>query len=320
MDNIHPNVAILMATFNGEDFLDKQLTSILNQTYKNFKIYISDDCSTDNSVNIIEYYKKNYPNKIELLINRATLGFIKNFESLLSHCTEEYIALSDQDDIWESDNLQIKMQEMQELEIVYERKAILVHSDLSMIDKHDAQIYNSYFAYRKYALNNEHDLGHILGPSGVMGNTLLMNKALKELVLPFDENIDTHDYWIAVQAELFGLRKTISQQLVQYRIHDKNISNSSAEIYKKSNFLKLFTRDIRLPNLETKRKLFLPLLLLKVSDTKDKIIMQAYIDYLRFKKNRFIIYFELIQYSLVKRDFVFRVKLLFKILFTNRYE
>ena len=308
-----------MATCNGETFLEEQLLSILNQTYQNFQITISDDCSSDGTVAIIKEYQQKYPQRITLLENNIRVGVVKNFESLLENCIADYIAFCDQDDIWEFDKLQKEMEVMLQLEATIDQKACLVHSDLLMIDDHNNLIRPSYFSFRGYRLKDKKDLGHILGPSGVMGNTLLINKALRDIVLPFPDTLDVHDYWIGVCAELFGYRKTLHEPLVRYRIHGNNTSNSFSSLNKKSTFLKFFSRDIKLPNLETKRKIFLHSLLEKIKNSKDKKTFQAYLDYLEFKKNRLEIYFDLIKYSLVKRGFLFRIKLFFKIIFTNRY-
>lgn len=312
-----PTVAVLIATYNGEKFLKQQLDSILAQTYKNFKIYISDDKSSDSTINILSAYQKNYPDKVFYSVNEQNIGFVKNFENLLLNCSEEYIALSDQDDIWLDNKLEIQMQEMLKLESLNENSAYLVHSDLFMIDENDNLIRNSYFEYRSYKLKSKKDLGHILGPCGIMGNTIVMNKKLRDLVVPFPNKLDLHDYWIAINCELFGVRKTLSTQLVKYRIHSDNSSNSQDKLSYKRNFN--LSRDIRLPNLETNRKYYLPKLRDRVKSSSDTEVLDAYLDYLELRKNRLFTYIDLLRYSLVKRDTYFRIKLFFKILFTKRY-
>ena len=313
----NPTVAILLATYNGEQFLEQQLDSIVSQTYQNFKIYISDDCSSDATVRILQEYQQKFPDKIFYGINKKNIGYVKNFEKLLQGVKEKYIALSDQDDIWQSDKLEIQMSEILEIEDNSQQRAVLIHSDLSMIDDHGNIIENSYFAYRKYKLKNKKDFGHILGPCGVMGNTVIMNENLKKLVLPFPDKLDTHDYWIAISAELFGVRKTLPQQLVKYRIHKSNASNSCVSLRKNKIML---SRNIKLPNINTNRKFFLPQLLKNINNKNDAEILKAYIKYLNFDGNKIILYSQLLKYSLVKRDVRFRIKLFFKILFTDKYD
>lgn len=314
----NPTVAILIATYNGEMFLKQQLDSILAQTYQNIKIYISDDKSSDSTIKILFDYQKKHPNKIFYSVNEENIGYVKNFENLLLHCPEDYISLSDQDDIWLDNKLEIQMHEMLKLEESNKEDAYLVHSDLSMIDENNQIIKSSYFKYRNYKLKDTKDLGHMLGPCGVMGNTILMNKKLKDFVLKFPDKLDLHDYWIGVNCELFGVRKTLNLQLVKYRIHSNNFSNSQAILSKKKFFQS--RKDIKLPNLETNRKYYLPKLYEKIKAGKDIETLDAYMSYLEFKNNRLLTYINLLKFSLIKRNTLFRIKLFFKILFTKRYQ
>ncbi|QOP42636.1 glycosyltransferase family 2 protein [Sulfurimonas sediminis] len=312
-------VAVLMATCNGEKYLKQQLDSIFSQTYQNFKLYISDDCSEDATIKIVQTYTDRYPEKITYTINEKNRGFVKNFEKLLSDCQEEYIALADQDDIWQPNKLELLMNAVLQLEALRQNSACLIHSDLSLIDQDGNQLHQSYFQFRHYKLKNSKDLGHILGPCGVMGNTLLLNKKLKKIVLPFPEQLDVHDYWIALHAELFGQRKTLHTQLVHYRIHNENSSNN-AKTLRRNRKNKYFHRDFKLPYLETNRKYFLKLLLPKITNQKDSKTLKAFLKYLDFNHPGFLLYYHLIRYSLVKRDIIYRIKLLFKILLTKRYD
>lgn len=104
-----------MAVYNGQDFLVEQLESIRLQTLEAAEVLIFDDCSTDNSVLIIEKFIKHYslPNW-RLTINEKNLGWRKNFYVALTHAKNEYIFLSDQDDIWEHDKCELMVKFMQQ--------------------------------------------------------------------------------------------------------------------------------------------------------------------------------------------------------------
>ena len=94
-------VDILVTTYNtNEKYLKKQIDSILKQTYKNIKIYISDDNSPNTKVaEILKQYKE-LDDRIELYIQPKNLGYNKNFEFLLTKVESNYYMLSDQDDVW----------------------------------------------------------------------------------------------------------------------------------------------------------------------------------------------------------------------------
>ena len=101
-----PLVSIVVATYNGSLFLLEQLESIKNQNYKNFEIIISDDASTDSTIEIINsFVKQNSDLRIKLNFNKKNLGYVKNFEKALLLSNGDYIALCDQDDIWMSEKL-----------------------------------------------------------------------------------------------------------------------------------------------------------------------------------------------------------------------
>ena len=98
-------ISIAMATYNGEKYLREQIDSILNQTIQDFELIVCDDCSTDTTWNILQDYQSQ-DRRIKCYRNEENLGFKKNFEKAIGLCTGEYIALSDQDDIWLPEHLE----------------------------------------------------------------------------------------------------------------------------------------------------------------------------------------------------------------------
>src|SRR5574344_1110138 len=103
---IDKTVSILLASYNGSKFISQQLDSIISQSYRAFKLLICDDCSTDDTYEILLKYAAK-DKRIELYKNKTNLGFRKNFEKLVSLSKSYYIALCDQDDIWTSDHLSV---------------------------------------------------------------------------------------------------------------------------------------------------------------------------------------------------------------------
>ena len=99
-------ISIVMTVYNGEKYLNEQIDSFLNQTLLPDEIIIADDCSSDKTLEIIEKYKKNYPEKIKIFKNKYNLGFTKNFEKAISKSSGDLIFLSDQDDVWYRNKIQ----------------------------------------------------------------------------------------------------------------------------------------------------------------------------------------------------------------------
>ncbi len=101
-------VSVVMCTYNGEKYIREQLDSIINQTYPIHELLIKDDCSTDGTVSILRDYQKQYP-YIRLAVNDSHKGINDNFFSAMHMAEGDYIALSDQDDIWEIDKIENQM-------------------------------------------------------------------------------------------------------------------------------------------------------------------------------------------------------------------
>lgn len=98
-------VSIIMCTYNGERFLREQLDSIVRQTYPVHELIVQDDCSVDGTAEIVKGYAKRYP-FIQFIENEVNKGINLNFFSAISRATGDYIAISDQDDIWELDKIE----------------------------------------------------------------------------------------------------------------------------------------------------------------------------------------------------------------------
>ena len=135
-------VCVLLSTYNGEKFLEKQLNSLFSQTYKNFDLLIRDDGSNDNTINILEKYKINY-------LKGKNIGVIKSFFKLLEIALNkgyEYFLFCDQDDIWELDKIE---KQLFFISSKNQKLPILVHSDMQIIDEKDKIISESFFKFSK---------------------------------------------------------------------------------------------------------------------------------------------------------------------------
>ena len=307
-----------MTTYNGEKFLHQQIDSILNQSYTDFELIICDDKSNDNTVKIIQSYMEKHTH-IKLYQNTDRLGSVKNFEKVIGLCHGKYIALSDQDDIWEENKLEEQIDEMRKIEKLDHMSPIMIHSDLMMINEKNITIQNSYFKFRKYRLKDNKDLGHILGPCGVMGNTLLFNNILKEKILPFPNNLDTHDYWIAVINELVGKRVTIHKPLVKYMIHTDNLSNNIKNIAQEKSFLtilkKYIQRKVTIPYVNSNRKYIIEYILDNYHIHKDDILtLMHFKKYLEQDGSKIVLIYYMLSHSIIKRDLIYRFKYIIKFL------
>ncbi|WP_022846901.1 glycosyltransferase family 2 protein [Desulfurobacterium sp. TC5-1] len=218
-------VAILMATYNGEQFLAQQLNSILTQTYKNWVLLVHDDGSEDGTVDILEEYSIKYPEKVIFINDGLKLGNAKdNFSHLIGIALEkdfEYFFFCDQDDIWIENKIEIFLQKFKQIENLREDLPILLHSDLRVVDSNLDVISDSMWRYQK--LNPEcKTLNYLLVQNNVTGCACAVNRALLKKAYPIGGKAIMHDWWLALVASAFGVVDFISKPTVLYRQHGKN--------------------------------------------------------------------------------------------------
>lgn len=240
-------IDILLAAYNGEQFLKEQIDSILNQTYKDWRLLIRDDGSTDGTIQIIKSYAAKYPDKIRLVEdNLGNLGVGQNFGRLLELCQAEYIMFCDQDDVWLPGKLEKTFSKMKETEKLYPDTPILVFSDLKIVDENLKVIADSLHSYHKIDPIKESLLKNLIFHSFVTGSTIMMNKKLRDISIPIPQFSRMHDWWVALNAANSGKIFYIHAATVLYRQHPKNVVGSKKTAMTPSVFilkLKRFFRD-----------------------------------------------------------------------------
>lgn len=215
-------IDILLASYNGETYISEQIESIINQTYKDWFLYIKDDCSTDNTVNIILDYEKKYKDKIKVIISEEPSGSAKNnFFSILQYSKNEYVMTCDQDDIWLPDKIQITHDKMLETEANNIGIPILVHTDLKVTDENLNIISDSLFKLQN--LESQRDkLNNLLVQNIVTGCTIMVNRNLLNYIKNPPKYAIMHDWWMALIAAAMGKIIFINSPTVLYRQHGKN--------------------------------------------------------------------------------------------------
>lgn len=213
-------IDILMATYNGEKYLKEQIESILNQTYTNFRLIISDDCSKDNTRQIIKEYAQK-DKRIISYFQEKNLGYVKNFEFLLTKVENEIYMLSDQDDFWLANKIEHTYNKMKET------NADLVFTDLEVVDR-DLNMMNSSFndymkltrKIKKY--KNDYRLQYLY--NCVTGCTLMSKKKFLNLILPLptESKYAIHDTWIACTVANNGKIEYLDEKTIKYRQHGTN--------------------------------------------------------------------------------------------------
>ncbi|WP_417639229.1 glycosyltransferase, partial [Citrobacter freundii] len=212
-------ISVCIPTYNGMFYIKEQIQSILKELGENDEIIISDDGSTDRTIEIINEIsdarikvftnslksdaKFNY--RTEYLLKKVSL----NVQNALAHCKGEYIYLADQDDIWCEGRIS------HTLPALKEKKPTLIICDCTVIDEHKKVTQKSYFEYTPPS----DSILRTLFKSSFHGCCMCFNRALLEKTFPFPEYSLGHDLWIGLSAMKFGVVKFNTLPLVLYRRH-----------------------------------------------------------------------------------------------------
>jgi len=238
-------IAILMATYNGEEFIIEQIESILNQTYTDWILLIHDDGSKDSTIDIISYYSELYPNKIIHLEDKYTFGSSKgNFTYLLKIVDDRfnYIMFSDQDDVWKSDKIEKTFIKMKEEEHSYGMSCpIIIFSDLIVVNKNLEIISDSMWKYQRVKPSFSKSINRLGTCNVVTGCTMMINKAAK-LEYRLTKNAIMHDWLLSLQVLKAGGRISfVNEGLIFYRQHSSNVCGA-----KQSNIIRYIKKIISL--------------------------------------------------------------------------
>jgi rhamnosyltransferase len=217
-------VAVLLATYNGEKYIQQQLDSIINQTYKNIKIYIHDDGSSDNTLKIINFYKKKYPAIINLLHYEKTGSAKNNFLSLLKKTNERYVMFSDQDDYWKKDKIEKTIEQMLIIEKECNSIPVCIYTDMSVVDEKLNLMYDSFLDFMKKD-PKKRGINDLLRDNVVAGCTCMINRKCIDLCNNYYDinNIKMHDWWVALIARYTGRLFFLNLKTSLYRQHSSNV-------------------------------------------------------------------------------------------------
>lgn len=209
-------VSVALAACNGEEYLKQQLDSILSQTFPVDEIVVSLDESKDNSLDVLNRYRK-ISNKLKIF-NGPSNGIVKNFENAIVKCHGDIIFLCDQDDVWDSKKVELVLNEFNK-----KNKIKLVVHDALITDENLNVFCESFFRKNR---SRKGRLKNIIKNSYI-GCCMAFKSVLKNCILPFPKNIPMHDQWIGLMAEFRGGVEFLNVPLIKYRRHNNNATNDS---------------------------------------------------------------------------------------------
>lgn len=217
-------ISVCIPTYNGERYIKEQLDSILCQLSENDEIIISDDRSTDSTIDILKSYNDS---RIKIFIhepieNKYTGTYkniyyvYRNVENALKNASGDYIFLSDQDDIW----LPNKIEKMME---AFNNGAWIIQHDNTLINNNHDVLLDSYYSFVK----PDNSYYRTIIKCYIQGASMAFTRKVMEYSLPFPNNPISHDHWIAYNSYFRGHEMyIIDSSLILYRRHDNNVSPS----------------------------------------------------------------------------------------------
>ncbi len=217
-------IDILLATYNGEKYLDAQIESLFEQSYKNWRIIAHDDGSTDSTPDILRRWQSEHPDKFIYLDDGVKTGGAKNnFAYLATQSTSPYIMFCDQDDVWLNNKIDLTFSKMLEIEAGSKDIPILVHTDLCVVDSELNRISSSMAEYSKFP-KRDCSLDELVLRNNITGCTVMANKCAVDLIrdnTPVQAVM--HDWWLGlVVLKNGGIIRYIDKPLIKYRQHGAN--------------------------------------------------------------------------------------------------
>ena len=219
-------VSILLATCNGAQFVREQIESIRSQSVTDWTLAIRDDGSTDGTPGILDELAGSDSRIVIVNDAHGRLGAAGNFSMLATRALTGPpgpVLFADQDDVWFPTKIERTLAVLRSAEATRPANApVLVHSDLTVIDRHGRHVHNSFMRFQRIRHEKVQALRTLLVQNFVTGCTVMVNRPLLELAIPVPAAAMMHDWWLALCAAACGSIEFIAEPTMAYRRHDTN--------------------------------------------------------------------------------------------------
>jgi glycosyltransferase involved in cell wall biosynthesis len=218
-------LSVVLATYQGEEFLAAQLASLVSQARLPDEVVIVDDCSSDATPALLSEFAQRAPFPVDLVLRREHLGTWATFEEGLRRATGDILVICDQDDVWREHKLALLADRM-----AVQPDALMAFSDARLIDSAGELIGRSRwrvagFSPRTMRAMSRDPFGPLISHQAVSGCTMAIRAGLLPALLPFPAEVHPalptmmYDRWISLMAAAAAPAITVPEPLVDYRIH-----------------------------------------------------------------------------------------------------
>ena len=209
-------ISVALCTYNGELYIEQQLKSIIRQSHHVNEIVISDDGSTDSTLEIIESLAKKVRDvEFKIFKHGKPVGPAKNFWECIKKCTGEIIFTCDQDDVWVNDKVELMLEHFKD-------DVVLVFSDAVLVDQDLNDLHDSLWNTINFKGDEKNLFSIFLNRNVVTGATMAIKKNIVNETTAVPDGF-LHDQWIAINALRFGKIVAVKEKLIYYRQHSQNV-------------------------------------------------------------------------------------------------
>lgn len=203
-------ISVCMATYNGGKYIKEQIDSILFQLGEDDELIVSDDGSTDKTLDVLRSYNDS---RIKIFKNNNRKGVVGNFENALNKAKGEYIFLSDQDDVWLNGKVDVCLDALKKSDLIV-TDCIVTDDKLNVIESSFFRSRSSGAGFWKNLIKNSY-----------LGACVAFRKELLKIVLPIPTNLPVyHDGWIASLADVTAKVTFVEFKGIYFRRHESNAS------------------------------------------------------------------------------------------------
>ena len=223
-----PRVDILMATYNGQTFLREQVSSLQAQTHENWRLLVSDDGSTDDTVELLHTLSDEDERICVLEDEQLHRGPCGRFLWLLEQSSADYVLFCDQDDYWKARKVETLLDACRRSEAkLGSDSPVLVFCDAAVVNDRLEPLADSFMAYEHFDPRGT-ELRQLLVCNVAPGCAMLFNRALIDcLELPDDiSDVIMHDWWLMLTAAALGTIVYVDEPLIKYRQHETNVEGA----------------------------------------------------------------------------------------------
>jgi glycosyltransferase involved in cell wall biosynthesis len=226
-----------MATFNGENYVSKQMASILMQLSPQDEVIVIDDCSTDQTLKILESFNDL---RIKIYTNDVNKSHVYSFARSISLANNDIIFMADQDDIWMDNRIDLMKHKL----IETGRLMISSNSDFIDMDGNKIDFHIDGVDSKDSSRYLKNILAIFAGKTNYYGCAMAFHKKLKDVILPIPKYVESHDLWIAMAGNLVKANLHLDERTIDRRIHGNNASVINRGIYSKIRSRVVFVRSL----------------------------------------------------------------------------